>query len=305
MTDALEDHHGTISIGGQTITNLRFADDINGLAGDEEELATLVNRLDRTSSRFGMEINAGKTKLMTNSATPITRKITVSGQELETVNQFKYFGAILSEEGSKTEVLARAAQTATTLAKLIPLWKDKNICLQSKLKLLHALVQSTFLYACESWTLTAELQRKIQAVEMRCFRRLLGISYTDRVTNVEVRRMISQHVKHYEDLLTTVKKRKLRWYGHVTRTNGISKNILQGTVQRKRRRGRQRKKCTDNIAEWTGKNFAETQILAYDRKRWRTLVHRLSMQCPYDPGGLRDSWLQWTGALFVGICHSS
>ena len=137
MTDALEDHHGTISIGGRTITNLRFADDINGLAGDEEELATLVNRLDRTSSRFSMEINAGKTKLMTNSATPITRKITVSGQELKTVNQFKYLGAILSEEGSKTEVLATAAQTATTLAKLKPLLKDKNIYLQSKLKLLY------------------------------------------------------------------------------------------------------------------------------------------------------------------------
>ena len=289
MTDALEDHHGTVSIGGRTITNLRFADDIDGLAGDEEELAALVDRLDRTSSRFGMEISAEKTKLMTNSASPIKRKITASGQELEIVTQFKYLGAILSEEGSKMEVLARAAQTAASLAKLKPLWRDKNICLQSKLKLLHALVLSIFLYACESWTLTAELQRKIQAVEMRCFRRLLGISYSDHVTNEEVRRMISQHVKHYEDLLTTVKKRKLKWYGHVTRASGLSKIILQGTVQGKRRRGRQRKKWADNIAEWTGKNFAETQALAYDRKRWRTLVHRSSMQCPYDPGGLRDS----------------
>ena len=79
MTEALEDHRGSVSIGGQIITNLRFADDIDGLAGDEEELATLVNRLDKTSSRFGMEISAEKTKLMTNSATPIGRKITASG----------------------------------------------------------------------------------------------------------------------------------------------------------------------------------------------------------------------------------
>ena len=134
MTDALEDHHGIISIGGWTIINLQFANDIDGLAGDEEELATLVNHLDRTFSRFGMEINAKKTKLMANSATPITRKITVSRQELKTVNQFKYLGAILSKEGSKTEVLARAAQRAITLAKIKTLWKDKNICLQSKLK---------------------------------------------------------------------------------------------------------------------------------------------------------------------------
>ncbi|XP_076067639.1 uncharacterized protein LOC143040432 [Oratosquilla oratoria] len=152
-----------------------------------------------------MEISAEKTKLMTKSATPIERKITVNEQELETVTQFKYLGAIHNEEGSKIEVLARAAQTATTLAKMKPIWRDKNICLQSKLKLLHALVLSIFQYICETWTLTAELQRKIQAMEMRCFRRLLGISYTDHITNEEVRKTISQHVKHYEDLLTTCK----------------------------------------------------------------------------------------------------
>eukprot|EP00745_Piridium_sociabile_P019023 TRINITY_DN2876_c1_g1_i4.p1 TRINITY_DN2876_c1_g1~~TRINITY_DN2876_c1_g1_i4.p1 ORF type:complete len:404 (+),score=105.74 TRINITY_DN2876_c1_g1_i4:2-1213(+) len=62
MTDALEDHSGTVSIGGQVITNLRFADDIAGLAGSEEELANLVNNLDETSTRYGMEISAEKNK---------------------------------------------------------------------------------------------------------------------------------------------------------------------------------------------------------------------------------------------------
>ena len=65
MTDALEDHEGTVSIGGRAIANFRFADDIDGLAGEEEELATLVERLDKVSSAYGMEISAGKTKLMT------------------------------------------------------------------------------------------------------------------------------------------------------------------------------------------------------------------------------------------------
>ena len=65
MTDTLEDHEGTISIGGRTITNLRFADDIDGLAGEEEELANLVEHLERASTAYGMEISAEKTKLMT------------------------------------------------------------------------------------------------------------------------------------------------------------------------------------------------------------------------------------------------
>ena len=73
MTDALEDHEGTASIRGGTITNLRFADDINGLAG-EEELAKSVERLDKTSTAYGMEISAEKTKLMRNNTSRINTK---------------------------------------------------------------------------------------------------------------------------------------------------------------------------------------------------------------------------------------
>ena len=66
MTDASEDHEGTVRIGGRTITNLRFADDIDGLAGEEEKMANLVERLDKASTAYGMEISAEKTKLMTS-----------------------------------------------------------------------------------------------------------------------------------------------------------------------------------------------------------------------------------------------
>ncbi|GFR60532.1 endonuclease-reverse transcriptase [Elysia marginata] len=67
MTDVLEDHFGTVSIGGRPVTNLRFADDIDGLAGNESELASLVKQLEKASSNFGMDISAEKTKIMTNS----------------------------------------------------------------------------------------------------------------------------------------------------------------------------------------------------------------------------------------------
>ena len=71
MTDALEDHEGKVSIGGKTITNLRFADHIDGLAGEEEELANLVERLDKASAAYGMESSAKKTRLMTNKTSGI------------------------------------------------------------------------------------------------------------------------------------------------------------------------------------------------------------------------------------------
>ena len=74
MTDAFEDHEGTLSTGGRTITNIRFADDIDDLAG-EEELANLVERLDKASTAYGMEISAEKTKLMTNNTSGINTEV--------------------------------------------------------------------------------------------------------------------------------------------------------------------------------------------------------------------------------------
>ena len=178
MTDALQEHEGTVSIGGRTVTNLRFADDIDGLAGREEELKSLVERLDKTSKAYGMEISAQKTKLMTN-AKGINAEIKIGEVKLETVKSFKYLGAIVTDQGSKPEVIARIAQTIAALTKLRTIWNDRNITLKSKIRLMRSLVLSIFLYACESWTLTKDLERRIQATEMRCFRRLLGISYKD------------------------------------------------------------------------------------------------------------------------------
>ena len=111
MTDAREDHECTVSIGGRTITNLRFADYIDGLAGEEEELANLVERLDKASTAYGMEISAEKTKLMTNNTSGINTEIKVNGQKLQIVTRFKYLGSATTDEGSKSEILSRIAQT--------------------------------------------------------------------------------------------------------------------------------------------------------------------------------------------------
>ena len=120
------------------------------------------------------------------------------------------------------------------------------------MKMVRSLVISIFMYACESWTLTAKLKKRTQAFEMRCYRRLLNISYKsykDHVTNKEVRSKIQAGIGDYDELLTLVKKRKLRWFGHVTRSSGLAKTILLGTVEEKRKRGRQKKRWEDNIKE--------------------------------------------------------
>ena len=143
-------------------------------------------------------------------------EIKVNGQKLETVTSFKYLGLIISDEDSKLEILSRTAKTTAASTRLKPVWNDRSISISFKIQLMLFLVTSIFLYACESWTLTAELQKRTQAVEMRCYRKILRISYKDHVTNEEVRAKVQQAIGPHEDLLTIVKRHKLQWYGHVS-----------------------------------------------------------------------------------------
>ena len=118
MTDALEDHGGTVSIGGRATTNLRFADDIDGLAEEEEELVNCVECLYKASTAYGMEISAQKTKLMTIYTSGINTEIKVNGQKLETVTSFTCLGAVITDEGSKAEILSRIAQATAASTRL-------------------------------------------------------------------------------------------------------------------------------------------------------------------------------------------
>ena len=125
-------------------------------------------------------------------------KIKVNGQKLETVTSFKYQSLYKADEGSKPEILSRIAQTTAALTRLKPVWNDRSISFSSKIRLMRSYVTSIFLYACKSWTLTAKFQNRIQAMEMRCYRKILRISYKDHVTNEEVRAKIQRQSNHME-----------------------------------------------------------------------------------------------------------
>ena len=114
-------------------------------------------------------------------------------------------------------------------------------------------------------------------MEMRCYRKILHISYKDYMTNKEVRVKIQQTIGPREDLLTMIKRRKLQWYGHISRSSDLAKTILQGTVKGGRRQGRQRKRWEDNIREWTGLKFAKSQRAVENREKWRKLVAKSSV----------------------------
>ena len=121
---------------------------------------------------------------------------------------------------------------------------------------------------------------------MRCFRKILRISYKDHVANEEFRAKIQQAIGPHDDLLTIVKRYKLQWYGHVFRSSGLAKTMLQGTVKGGRQ-GRQRKRWEDNTREWTGLEFGKSQRAVENREKWRKLV-ATSFAMPQRPSRLRD-----------------
>ena len=134
-----------------------------------------------------MDISAEETRLVTNNTSGINMEIKVNGQKLETVTSFKFLGSVITGEGFKPEILSRKAETTATSARFKPLWNDRSISLGSKIRLMRSLFTFIFLYACEPWTLTAELQRRMQAVEIKCYRKILYISNKDHVTSEEAR----------------------------------------------------------------------------------------------------------------------
>ena len=113
-------------------------------------------------------------------------------------------------------------------------------------------------------------------MEMRCYRKIRHVACKDHVTNEEVRAKIQQATGPHEDLLTTVKRRRLQWYGHVSRSSGLAKTILQGTV-RGRRHGRQRKRWEDNIREWTALESVKIPEGSGEQGKWRKLVAKSSV----------------------------
>lgn len=276
MTEALELHDGGVSIGGRNITNLRFADDIDGLANSEHDLFKLTDSINEASKRYGMEINGEKTKIMTNNPDGFHKSMTLNNETVEVVNKFKYLGSIISDKGSKPEIVARIAQATKAISKLQRIWKSSSIALTQKLKLINTLVHSVFLYGCETWTLTAELEKKISSFEMKCYRRILNITFHDHITNQAVKDRLAPILNNKDDLLTVVKKRKLKWYGHVSRGQGMATTILQGTVPGGRKPGRQKLRWEDNIKDWTKLTIAETHQLTKDREAWRTLVREIN-----------------------------
>ena len=223
-----------------------------------------------------MEISSEKSKVMVNSGDNTTVQISMTGQQLQEVMVFKYLGATLTKDGRSTaEITIRLAITTASMAKLNKIWSSKDVSFSTKIKLYKTLVLSNLLYGCKSWTLTADSTKRIQAFENKCYRRMLGISWTDRKTNEFAQRGINARTGQQEN-----QQGKIAWFGHISRHNSLAKTVLQGTLEGSRKRRRQVKCWADNLKEWTRLDNTTLTRLAEDRPAWRSLSYDVSIMSP-------------------------
>ena len=133
-------------------------------------------------------------------------------------------------------------------------------------------VWSLLPYACNTWTLSKQMEAMIEAFEMWSYRRIMRISWKEMKSNAEVLKMIG--LKNTE-LVLSIKKKKLAYYGHVRRHYSLQKLVLEGNVDGKRGRGRRRKSWTGNVSEMTKMSMAQCSAKALDRSKWHTMVSNL------------------------------
>ena len=176
---------------------------------------------------------------MVNSGDNTTVQISMNGQQLEEVMAFKYFGATLTKDGRSTaNINIRLAIATTSMAKLNKIWSSKDISFATKLKLYKTLVLSTLLYGCESWTLTADSTKRMQAFENECYRRMLGISWKDRKSNEFVQRYKGTSRTTGKPVRDSDKKKTCMVWSHFS-PQQQAKTVLKGTLEGGRKRGRQ------------------------------------------------------------------
>ena len=153
-------------------------------------------------------------------------KIAIDGEEIERVSNFEYLGARIEANGKSTpEIRRRLAMATTRLTKMISIWKGQ--CKKTKLRVLETVVFPTALYGCEAWTINNTDAKRITSFEMKCYRKILRISWMEKVTNKEV---LSRLDMKTTMLLQKAKALKLKYFGHIKRHETLERHILEARI---------------------------------------------------------------------------
>lgn len=252
-----------LSINGENLSHLRFADDLIILSSSSEGLQAMLNDLVKESAKVGLVMNTLKTKAMTNSR---QEPIRIDGNEIEYVNEYIYLGQIISPTDlTSKEIDRRIGNAWKQYWSLKEIMKNKHINITIKRKLFDTSILPILTYGCQTWALNKAHINKLETCQNAMGRSMTGKRLSDRIRT----ETIKKHTKT-KDVTKTILKLKWKWSGHTIRgKDKWSKMIMNWfTSHNKRQRGRPLRRWVDDIKAIAGSTWTR---LAGDREEWRKL----------------------------------
>ena len=203
------------------------------MAESEEELKTFLMKVKEESEKVGLKLNIQKTKIMASG--PIT-PWEIDGETVQTVSDFIFLGSKITADGDCSHEIKRPLLLERkVMTNLDSIFKSRDITLLTKVHLVKAMVFPVVMYGCESWTVKKAERHRIDAFELRCWRRLLRVSWTARRSNQSILKEISPGCS-LEGLML---KLKIQYFGHLMRrADSLKKTLMLGEIEGKRRKER-------------------------------------------------------------------
>ncbi|XP_038048237.1 uncharacterized protein LOC119722267 [Patiria miniata] len=261
---------GGVSFGDVKLTDLDYADDVAILAELMDIIHLALEAMNEETTPLGLSINWDKTKIQSLSDY-IPAPTPPNMDNYQVVEKFCFLGNIVSSDcRSKADIQRRLGLATSALARLNTIWKERCLSRKTKLSLYNSLVLSILLYGSETWTLSAELERKLDAFDTKALRHIEGIYWQDFMNNKDLRLFTNQPpVSHL------IRASRLRLFGHIARADPPMEPVLllKGPAPNLPcPRGRPRLRWTDNLEEdlmALGLNLSSGWRLAQNRLDWK------------------------------------
>ena len=267
--EELHDTYDSLNIGGNEYPELRYADDTVLLSTTPEGLENMIRSVKTHSENQNLFLNAKKTKIMRTDKTQRATNIIIDNDLIEEVLDFDYLGSLITNNGDGfKEIKRRLGIAGKKLKGMKKLWKGTND--DTKLKFLKALIFPIATYGSETWCLSKQAEQRINSFQMKCLRKILRISWTEKRTNISILQQIGNIDENW--LLNSVVKRKMQYFGHVKRHESLEKSIYEGIIEGKRGRGRPRRRWSQDISERLNSTVTEAGRRAQDRSAYRRAV---------------------------------